>query len=151
MSKQDAITYLRTILKPGDRIKCTVLHVSSSGMSRTIMLQVPRIDSEGRPYIADISWHVADAIGVRYDSKRGGLVRGGCGMNMCFAAVYGLGRALFPDGFGIEGVSAKGRKVRPRDAKHAAKLVKAGAKFCGRNGDASAWDNDGGYALDHRG
>ncbi len=149
--RQEAIDFLRTILKPGDRITCTVLHVSASGMSRTIMLQVPRIDSEGTPYIADISWSVADAIGERFDRKRGGVIMTGCGMDMCFAAVYNLGRMLFPDGFGIEGTTAAGRKVRPKDRKHAAKLVKAGAKLRGRNGDASGWDNDGGYALDYRG
>ena|ERR1035437_1828097 len=49
---------------------------------------------------------------------------GGCGMDMGFHLVYNLGRTLFPEGFKVEGR--------------------------GRNGDASGWDKDGGYALKQR-
>lgn len=152
--RADAIEYLRSILNPGDRITCTVLHVSASGMSRSIMLQVPVADIDGTLRVQDISWRVADAIGERFDGKRGGVIMTGCGMNMCFAAVYNLGRVLFPDGFGLVGerqppMSLK--KVRATSRQHAARLIRAGYKFRGRNGDASGWDNDGGYALDYRG
>lgn len=149
--RADAIAYLRTILNPGDRITCTVMHVSSSGMSRSIMLQIPVKQGDGTIRIQDISWRVAAAIGGRFDDKRGGVVMGGYGMNMCFAAVYSLGRALFPDGFGIEGTTSVGKKIRPASQKQAARMVALGGKFRGRNGDASGWDNDGGYALDYRG
>lgn len=148
--RADAIAYLRTILNPGDRITCTVLHVSASGMSRLIMLQVPVRQSDGTLRIQDISWRVADAIGERFDYKRGGVLMGGCGMDMCFAAVYSLGRVLFPDGFGLVG-KRDGKKKRPATAKQAARMVRDGWRFRGRNGDASGWDNDGGYALDYRG
>lgn len=149
--RADAIAYLRTILNPGDRITCTVMHVSASGMSRSIMLQIPVKQGDGTIRIQDISWRVAAAIGGRFDDKRGGVVMGGCGMNMCFAAVYSLGRALFPDGFGIEGTTSGGKKIRPASQKQAARMVALGGKFRGRNGDASGWDDDGGYALDYRG
>lgn len=148
--RADAIAYLRTILKPGDRITCTVLHVSASGMSRSIMLQVPVADSDGTLRIQDISWRVADAIGERFDLRNGGVVMHGCGMDMRFASVYHLGRVLFPDGFGIIG-ERDGNKKRPATKAHAARMVRAGWRFRGRNGDASGWDNDGGYSLDYRG
>ena len=92
---------------------------------------------------------VADAIGDRWDDRRGGVVVGGCGMNMCFATVYALGRALFPDGFGIVG-EKDGKRRRPKTAKAAAQMVRAGWRFRGRNGDTNGWDNDGGYALRYR-
>lgn len=149
--RNDAIAHLREIIKVGDSICCTVMHVSKSGMSRTIMLQVALKDKMGRPYIREISYLVSQAIGVRFDTANGGVVMGGCGMDMCFAAVYNLGRTLFPDGFGIAGVKDGMRVRRPVSRKSAAQMVRTGWTFRGRNGDASGWDNDGGYALDYRG
>lgn len=149
-----AIATLQEMLKPGDSIKCDVLHVSRSGMSRSIQLEIPMQDENGRLHIREISWLVARAIGERFDDKRGGVIMTGCGMNMCFAAVYNLGRVLFPDGFGLVGERQppmSPKKVRATSRKHAAQLVRAGYKFRGRNGDASGWDNNGGYALDYRG
>lgn len=148
--RANAIETLRKFLKPGDKVTTTVMHVSRSGMSRSIMCQAVRMDDNGTPYIADISWMVAQAIGERLDDH-GGVKMGGCGMNMCFAVVYYLGRVLFPEGFGIVGTHPKtGRKARPKTAAAAARMVRNGWKFRGRNGDASGWDTDGGYALDYR-
>lgn len=151
--KQDkarAIAELLKFLKPGDTVTTTVLHVSRSGMSRSIMCQAVRTDCDGTPYISDISYLVADAIGSRVDAH-GGVVMGGCGMNMCFAVVYSLGRALFPEGFGILGRHpVTGHKGRAKTAKSAARMVRNGWQFRGRNGDASGWDTDGGYSLGYR-
>jgi hypothetical protein len=147
--RAEAIARLREILKPGDRVTTTVLHVSRSGMSRSIMCQAVMKDSNGHSYIGDISWLVARACGDRLDD-RGGVVMGGCGMNMCFAVVYNLGRVLFPQGFGIEGTRANGRKVRAKSKAGANRMAANGVKFRGRNCDSSGWDNDGGYALQYR-
>lgn len=149
-TKEESVAYLRTILKPGDAITCTVMHISTSGMSRSIMMQVPLKNEDGTLRIHDISWRVAHAIGARFDSKHGGVVMRGCGMSMCFETVYILGRVLFPDGFGIIG-ERDGKRKRPTTAKQAARMVRDGWRFRGRNGDASGWDNDGGFALDYRG
>lgn len=65
-------------------------------------------------------------------------------MDMGFAVVYELGRTLFPNGFGVEGELPLGHKTRPVTKEKAAKAVEKGAKFRGRNGDPSGWDNDGG-------
>lgn len=155
MSKQteraESIETLRSMLRPGDAITCTVMHVSKSGMSRSIMFQIPGKREDGTLFIYDISWLVANAIGDRFDQKNGGVVMTGCGMDMRFAAVYNLGRVLFPDGFGVVGKTIGGKPVRPKDKAQAARMVKAGAVFRGRNGDVSGWDTDGGYALDYRG
>ena len=163
--RADAITRLRSFLKPGDNITTTVLHVARSGMSRSIRCQAIRHDDDGAPYIDDISWLVARAIGARLDD-RGGVVIGGCGFDATFEVVYSLGRVLFPDGF-----APSNKAMRPSDGKvvnvdvgsgmnHSASVTfaldrawvekkrAAGFRFIrGRNGDESGWDNDGGYAL----
>lgn len=72
--------------------------------------------------LLDITWHVHNVTG--FSMRDGQLIVNGCGMDMGFHVVYTLGRYLFPDGFAQHGR--------------------------GRNGDASGWDNDGGYALNHR-
>ena len=115
----NAVTTLRDMLKPGDVVHTILRQVSRSGMSRHI--SVIRQDKDG-PH--DITYLVGRALNYRQNAKDGGLVVGGCGMDMGFEVVYNLGRALFPKGFKVEGR--------------------------GRNGDTSGWDNDGGYALKHR-
>ena len=148
--RAEAIETLRKILQPGDAVTTTVLHVSRSGMSRVIQCQAVDFgEPDHHPCIRDISWLVADAIGDRWDDRRGGVVVGGCGMDMCFATVYALGRALFPDGFGIVG-EKDGKRRRPKTAKAAAQMVRHGWAFRGRNSDRSGWDTDGGYALRYR-
>lgn len=149
-AKSEAIATLREFIKPGDSICCTLMHTSKSGMSRSIMMQVAALDKNGKPYIRDITFLVAKAIGVRYDERNCGVVMGGYGMNMCFAAVYDLGRTLFPDGFGGVGVKGDERR-RATSRRSAAAMIRKGWAFRGRNGDTSGWDNDGGYALDYRG
>ncbi len=123
----EAIAELRKILKPGSDVYTNVEHVSSSGMTRHISLHVPYRDkgSAGRTKlrIRNITWLAARAMGERVNRDNGGIVVGGCGMDMCFGTVYNLGRVLFPKGYKL-----------PKGA-------------YGRNGDASGFDPDGGYAL----
>lgn len=89
-----AIAQLLEKIKPGDTLMTTVRHVSESGMYRVI--DVYKIaDNELLRY----SWSIAEAIGYRYDKRHEGVGISGCGMDMCFAIVYNLGHALFPNGF----------------------------------------------------
>ena len=71
-------------------------------------------------YIDLIPWR-ADGYNI---TRTGGLVVGGCGMDMGFHVVYSLGRVLWPKGFKVNGI--------------------------GRNGDISGHDKDGGYRLVHQ-
>jgi hypothetical protein len=80
-------------LKPGDSVFTTVKHVSRSGMSRSIAAFLIR---DNQPH--EISHLVAQALEVRLDNVHGGVVMGGCGMDMTFALVYDLSRTLFPKG-----------------------------------------------------
>jgi hypothetical protein len=76
-------------------------------------------------------------------------------MDMGFAVVYDVSRRLFPDGFGVKCYSDE-CTFRPSSKEEAATCndgLEKGItphKFYGRNGDPSGWDNDGGYALNHR-
>ena len=109
----EALARLHEILKPGDTVYTVLRHVSSSGMTRHISVIAGEYN--------DITWYVMHALGERRSDKTGGLVIGGCGMDMGFHVVYNLGRAMWPDGT----PEPHGR----------------------RNGDP---DSDGGYALKHR-
>lgn len=139
---------LREMIKPGDTVYYNVNSVSSSGMSRNISFYIVAFNENenGRAYIRGIDSLMSDAIGIK-EGKHGGLVFGGCGMNMGFSGVYSLGRALYPNGFGTMGEHPITKKTRATSAKHAQALIKKGYVFRGRNGDATGWDNDGGYSL----
>jgi hypothetical protein len=144
--RAEAIAKLREWLKPGDTLYTVCDHVSQSGMRRHIRLVIMPRNSRESPLHPNYS--AALATGRTRAPRGDGIIMDGCGMDMGFALVYSVGRAMFPDGFGVEG-ELNGRKVRPRSRKHAAALVAKGAAFRGRNRDASGWDNDGGYALKH--
>lgn len=143
--RQEAMEKLLTMVKPGDTVETVLRHCSRSRMSWSIS---PVIYRDGRTI--DLSYWAVRLLGYSFDQKNGGLKIGGCGMDMGFALVYAMSRALFPNGFGIEGEMPLGHKIRPTSKKNAAKAVERGAKFRGRNGDTSGWDDDGGYALLHR-
>lgn len=130
--RQEAIKRLLRTVEPGDSVYTLVRHVSKSGMQREISLVaidrstiVLPIDSRdgiaklGRESISTIDYWAARALGYRI-GKHGGIVVGGCGMDMGFHLVYSLGRTLWPDG-----------TAKPHGR---------------RNGQP---DRDGGYALKH--
>lgn len=113
----DALKELRTMLKPGDTVYTVLRHVSSSGMSRRI--SVVAIGKDRKPLVLD--WWIEKLGTYKRHSKHEGLVVGGCGMDMGFHLVYGLGAAMWPNG-----------TPKPHGV---------------RNGSP---DNAGGYALNHR-
>lgn len=141
--RNNAIVRLRALLKPGDTIHTILRHVSKSGMMRHIDLcvicdNIPRC----------ISHSAAVAMGYT-QSESGAIKVSGCGMDMGFHLVYNLGRTLFPKGFGMP-TAPNGGDI-PRIREEAAARVAYGLYMVpGRNGDTSGWDNDGGYALNHR-
>lgn len=91
--RDEAIADLRALLQPGDTIYTRINHVARSGMTRVIDLFVIR-DNELRR----ITWQACMATATTYNRKHDGMRMDGCGMDMCFAAVYSLGRTLWPDG-----------------------------------------------------
>lgn len=103
---------LRGMIDPGAKVYCVLRSVGRSGMSRDISLFIAK-DGDMR----NIDQLAADATGHR-TGKNSGVYMSGCGMDMGFALVYSLGRALWPNG---------------TDKPHGS-----------RNGEP---DSDGGYAL----
>ena len=110
--------YLKKLFAKNTKVYTKCHHVSSSGMTRHISVYVARNNE-----IIDITWYVSNVIGYKRNFKDGGLIVGGCGMDMGFHVVYSLSRCLYPKGFKL----AKGQ--------------------WGRNGDTSGYDKDGGYRL----
>ena len=92
------IADLKSLIKPGSVIYTKLESVSASGMSRRISVYVVRPAKKGEAArISNISYSVSVATGDRM-SEKGGIVATGCGMDMGFAIVYALGRALWPKG-----------------------------------------------------
>jgi len=89
---------LRKMLKPGQTVYCMLRHVSSSGMSRRISLYIVTPAKKGQPAgLRNIDGLTATVTGHTLADK-GGISMGGCGMDMGFALVYALGRAVWPKG-----------------------------------------------------
>jgi len=105
--RKEAIEKLRAILPEGAKVYTKVEHVARSGMSRRISLYVSASDG-----IDNITWYVAHALGYKRNPHDGGITVSGCGMDMCFATVYNLGRALFPDGGSLENSPRKHQELR---------------------------------------
>lgn len=138
---------LREWIEPGDTIYTVLRRVSRSGMQREISLH-----GVGG-YLVWYTGMAARALGERI-GKRGGIIVGGCGMDMGFQLVYNLGRVLYPDGFGCigEGKDGRGgcpsndhsngdRDYTPHPEKDATELERALHPH---------WHHDGGYALRQR-
>lgn len=84
---------LREEFKPGDTVWTILQHVGSSGMTRRIGV---RSITDNLPHECD--GLVAVALDLKFDRDRGGVVMGGCGMDMGFHLAYSLSSTLYPDG-----------------------------------------------------
>lgn len=133
--RQEAIDTLRATLKPGDTVYTILRHVSRSGMQRVISLAIAR-DGGG---IEEIDFNAARAIDCRLDLNRGGLVVGGCGMDMGFHLVYELGRVLWPDGVGCCGKGCRSNDHSNGDR-----------DYSPHRKSKPHWHRDSGYALRQR-
>ena len=92
--KAQCIVNLKALIKPGDTVRTSIKHVSSSGMQRRISFYIvdPR-DQE----IINIDHYVSIITDYKLSDK-GGLVVNGCGMDMGFAVVYELGATMWTNG-----------------------------------------------------
>jgi hypothetical protein len=73
-----------------------VRHVSRSGMSRDISVYLASPWDDG---LVNVSRLVAEATGYSESRNTAAVRIGGAGMDMGFAVVYDLSRAVFRDGF----------------------------------------------------
>ena len=93
LEKQQAIDSLKNIfalMPPEKRVIYTVLRsVSKSGMSRVIDFYT--IENDRPQYLSGL---IKMALGYRM-AKNGGLVVGGCGMDMGFHVVYTVSSVLY--------------------------------------------------------
>lgn len=99
--REEAKQYLREYLQGGSKVYTVLNHVSSSGMTRHISCYITKLDDDGKPYIYNITYLVGRLLDYRRNKNTGGLVVGGCGMDMGFHVVNSLEYAIF----GIEPLS----------------------------------------------
>lgn len=138
-TETEALATLRKLLPPGSRVYVAVRHVSRSGMMRRLTACV--VD-DGALFNID---HLIAQAGIARRHRDGGIVMNGVGMDMTFALVYNIGRALYADGYkcsGSTGWTPTGKR---------SKLVR-----CGSNDHSNGvpvkkgtHHRDGGYALRH--
>lgn len=103
--KEYAHARLRETLKHGDTVYTVLRHVSASGMSRRIDLYTMR---DNRPQY--LSGYASILTGWKLHDN-GGIIVGGCGMDMGFHLVYTLSAILFRDD-PIEGRTHSGYELR---------------------------------------
>lgn len=133
--RAEALDNLRDIVKPGDTVYGIVRSVAKSGMSRVISFY--KCDNEGPRYLTG---YMGKALGyTRVDGARGGLRVSGCGMDMIFATVFNLGRALFPHGGPRSENSTRYYQDMRAARERGDKAPLPGA----------TWEPDGGYLLRH--
>ena len=139
----EAIAALRDKLTPGRTVYTKITHVSRTGMSRSIEVYL----AEGRDNLTDITWQVARATNSRIDNNHGGIVMGGCGMDMGFALIYNLGRTLYPRGVPCTG--SRGYDPTTYETTHDAPRCKSNEHVNDANIPYSrdVIHRDGGYAL----
>jgi len=89
-AKEYSEKFLREFIKRETEIYTYLDHVSRSGMYRTVKVFVVR---EGR--IVEITSHVANVIGSRYDKRHYGIGVGGCGFDAGYDVVDSLSHVLF--------------------------------------------------------
>ena len=135
-ARNDARKRLHTFLDDNPLVYTVLKHVSSSGMTRHISCYCTAInEGTGRSNIVDITFYVARLLGYRRNYKDGGLVVGGCGMDMGFHVVYSLSSLLFREGF-----KCFGKDCGANDHNNDHKCDRVKGKHHHR---------DGGYALRH--
>lgn len=92
--QQLCIKSLRRHINPGDTVYTVLRHVSRSGMYRVFGVYVIQNGS-----LLRIAPNVSKALGMKYDTRHGGVGVGGYGMDGGFEVVYNLGRVLFDKEF----------------------------------------------------
>lgn len=119
---------LRKYFKPGDTAYTQLLSVSSSGMSRHIAVIATEAQTveeyDGKKRRVYVPVNISALVGGLLDYKQakdGGLVVGGCGMDMGFHVIYAMSSHMWPKG-----------TPKPHGR---------------RNGEP---DSSGGYAINHR-
>lgn len=89
----EEVSEAREYLKQFDVLHTVLRHVSKSGMSRDISV-IGSLNGE----VVNLTWHVARALDYKlYSNNTGNWVirMKGCGMDMGFALVYNLSRAIY--------------------------------------------------------
>jgi len=95
--KQQAMEFLRKVVREGSTIYTVLRHVSHSGLTRSISVYTI-VDNE----VVYLDWYVAKVIGWKRDEKHDGIIVTGVGTDVGFEIVYNLSYCLFGDGYKLK-------------------------------------------------
>ena len=84
---------MKKYIKKGDTVYTICRQVSASGMYRHISLLIKTDEN-----ILNLSYSIAEILGMRYKDKTNSIGVSGCGQDMGFHIVHELGHHLFGDG-----------------------------------------------------
>lgn len=132
--KAEAIAQLRKYLKPGATVHTILRHIADSGMYRVIDVYV---FPKGEPI--RLTWAACTATGTKYDTKREGAARHGCGYDVGHDMVYNIARVLWPRGVPCTGDECPSNAHNNGDRDYRRHTAKA-----------PHLHRDGGYGLRHR-
>lgn len=94
-ARNEAITSLKELIKPGDTVYTVLRHKSASGMRRFLDVFVIKYGEPLR-----ITCGVGIAADYSYNRKHEALTVDGCGMDVGFGLVYKLSATMWPGGDG---------------------------------------------------
>jgi hypothetical protein len=140
--REEARATLREIVKPGSTVYTVLRSRSRSGMNRKIDVYAME-DNEPRR----ITYQVAKACEIPYNTKAEALSVSGCGMDMGFHVVYELSHALYGAGFGCIGKGCPSNDHSNGDRDY---TPHPGCGTPDPRGHRDHWHRSGGYALKHR-
>lgn len=115
LERVNVFEQLSEICKPGTTIYTILRHVSRSGMCRHITFHIIRDN-----YVQNITYWVGAVLGLR-QHKDGGLIVGGCGMDMGYHVVNSLSYALHgykPHGHFVCLAHEDGRPFTPTETEY---------------------------------
>jgi len=95
--KQQAMEFLRKVVREGSTIYTVLRHVSQSGLTRSISVYAI-VDNE----VVYLDWYVATVLNLKQDIKHDGIKISGVGSDLGFEIVYNLSYCLFGNGYKLK-------------------------------------------------
>jgi len=95
--KQQAMEFLKKVVREGSTIYTVLRHVSQNGLTRSISVYAI-VDNE----VVYLDWYVATVLNLKQDIKHDGIKISGVGSDLGFEIVYNLSYFLFGNGYKLK-------------------------------------------------
>ena len=158
VTKTDALRVLRETfrLRPYDTVYTVMRGSTASTKHISIVVSDAAYIVGSKPRVRVIDFYVAKLLGLKVHPN-GGIVSHVQGMDAGHSIVYDMGRVMFSKGFAqrIYKADSLGNpvgKCRVVETRAYAERLACSTQYVvldARNGVATGWEEDGGYAFDH--